>query len=773
VIAGLLSTILAWRKDDEVGNRLLAATVFVYTLLAVATYLNTTVDTFQYHSQLVRFVLLTASTSLWLHFTMLYTGYGRWINQWSLRLIYAMPVAIFIGVALPPLRPFVLQPGFDVGIISIFSYLFSQVAKVLVVVLYLRSLVSSGHLYRTQSIALVFAATAPVLSELFLAFNIFGIYDPEPILMIFVGSGLTAALYRFNVLDLVPTGQREAVEEMDDAVLILTTDERIGKANPKARDLLRIADYEGQYIDEILPSWSEVTYDPERGSDWQEVEIERDGETRYLDIEIEPFRDRLDEIVGYLVVMRDITEKKERELDLKRYKKIFQGTEENAYILDEEGRFAMTNPALTEMLGYGPDELIGLPAGEVLEPVATGSQLDFDDDPENAMVADGGPIEVTARTQDDDLIPCETHQNPIDARSDQPNVVGFIRDISDRKQLHRELTQTEGQLETLVDSAPLAIMITTPEGIIEEWNPAAEELFGLTAAETVGRIPWFIPDSEAERIENAHEQVLDGEYVTGLEVELDRADGRTIHASVSAAPQTREHTDSVIGVVTIIEDITAIKEREQQLKTRNEQLEEFAGIVSHDLRNPLTVAQGHVELLKDVDSLDEARDYTEEIEAAHERMEQIIEDLLVLARNGQEVTDLESVHLGAKADEAWDTVDTKAATLENTLGLVVECDPSRLAHLFENCYRNAVEHGGAEVTITVGTLEDEPGFYVMDDGPGIAREERDQIFESGYTTNPDGTGFGLSIVKQVADAHDWSVSVRTGATGGARFEIRT
>jgi signal transduction histidine kinase len=143
----------------------------------------------------------------------------------------------------------------------------------------------------------------------------------------------------------------------------------------------------------------------------------------------------------------------------------------------------------------------------------------------------------------------------------------------------------------------------------------------------------------------------------------------------------------------------------------------------------------------------------------------------MLARDGQDLTDVERTDLGALAEDAWENVDTKAATLENTLERTVECAPNRLAHLFENCYRNAVEHGDEDVTITVGPLDDDAGFYVMDDGPGIPEEEQDEIFESGYTTNPDGTGFGLSIVKQVADAHDWSVSVTTGETGGARFEI--
>jgi signal transduction histidine kinase len=89
--------------------------------------------------------------------------------------------------------------------------------------------------------------------------------------------------------------------------------------------------------------------------------------------------------------------------------------------------------------------------------------------------------------------------------------------------------------------------------------------------------------------------------------------------------------------------------------------------------------------------------------------------------------------------------------------------------VFENLFRNAVEHAGDDVTITVGTLDG--GFYVDDDGPGIPEDERDRVFEAGYSTGEAGTGFGLSIVRDVVEAHGWDIRVVEGADGGARFEI--
>lgn len=89
----------------------------------------------------------------------------------------------------------------------------------------------------------------------------------------------------------------------------------------------------------------------------------------------------------------------------------------------------------------------------------------------------------------------------------------------------------------------------------------------------------------------------------------------------------------------------------------------------------------------------------------------------------------------------------------------------------ENLFRNAIDHGGESVTVTVGVLDDENGFYVSDDGPGIPDEDREDVFDSGFSTHQDRTGFGLAIVKRICEAHSWQISVTESEAGGARFEI--
>ncbi|MFB6081301.1 MAG: sensor histidine kinase [Halanaeroarchaeum sp.] len=209
-------------------------------------------------------------------------------------------------------------------------------------------------------------------------------------------------------------------------------------------------------------------------------------------------------------------------------------------------------------------------------------------------------------------------------------------------------------------------------------------------------------------------------------------------------------------------------ERERQLERENERLDRFASIVSHDLRNPLTVAQGRLELARETG--DEA--HLAAVASAHERMETIVAEMLDLAREGAQVADAErtTCSLARVARASWDTVATADATLEVESDLSMWADESRLRTVFENCFRNAIDHAGEDVTVRVGALPDDDGFFIADDGPGVDPDV--PIFEAGVTTDEDGTGLGLSIVEEIVTAHGWHVDVVGSAAGGARFVVR-
>ena len=207
-------------------------------------------------------------------------------------------------------------------------------------------------------------------------------------------------------------------------------------------------------------------------------------------------------------------------------------------------------------------------------------------------------------------------------------------------------------------------------------------------------------------------------------------------------------------------------EREATVRRQNERLDEFASVVSHDLRNPLSVAMGRLEMA--MESTDDPN--LPIVERSLDRMAALIEDVLTLARQGQTVGEPEPVALAPLARDVWWAQDAPDAELQGVDDLpTVDGDPGRLRQLFENLFGNALRHVGPDVTVTVGT--DDSGFFVADDGPGIPPDKREQVLESGYTTNREGTGFGLAIVRSIAGAHGWSVAVTESDSGGARFEF--
>jgi PAS domain S-box-containing protein len=205
---------------------------------------------------------------------------------------------------------------------------------------------------------------------------------------------------------------------------------------------------------------------------------------------------------------------------------------------------------------------------------------------------------------------------------------------------------------------------------------------------------------------------------------------------------------------------------EWKLERKNQRLDEFTSIVSHDLRNPLNVAMLRLEHAREADH---PREHLDGIADAHERISTIIEDTLTLARDGHLVEDLEHVSVGEIATTCWETVETPQATLDIREDPQIEADPDRLRHVFENLFRNAVEHVGPDVTVSVG--ETATGFFVADDGPGIP--DSAAVFESGYSTSQNGSGFGLAIVERIVKAHGWSVTITASEAGGARFEFDT
>jgi PAS domain S-box-containing protein len=367
-------------------------------------------------------------------------------------------------------------------------------------------------------------------------------------------------------------------------------------------------------------------------------------------------------------------------------------------------------------------------------------------------------------------------------------IVGFVRDITDE----RERRHKSSLLDQVFKQVPVHMYVKDEAGrhvrVSEHHVDDPERYLGRTDRE-------LLPGEFGEETYADDMRVIEtGEPILDKEEYLpDREDWHL----TSKVPWYGEEGE-IRGVIGVTKSITERKEYERELERQNERLDEFASVVSHDLRNPLNVARGRLKLLRE----ECESDHLEDIAAAHERMETLIGNLLSLAREGKQVSDVEPVDLADLAGECWTTVGTADARLEIRTTRTIPADPTRLTQLFENLFRNAVEHGatgprseavgdavgngstgsrpgsdraadrgGTDVTIVVGDLEDSGGFFVEDDGPGIPAEDRDRVFEAGHSTTEDGSGFGLPIVNEIVEAHGWEIAACESEAGGVRFEI--
>ncbi|WP_181684865.1 sensor histidine kinase [Halorhabdus salina] len=408
-----------------------------------------------------------------------------------------------------------------------------------------------------------------------------------------------------------------------------------------------------------------------------------------------------------------------------------------------------------------------------------------------------------------------------DENGDIVGTFGLSRDISELKALEETLSE----LEAVVDRVPVWLLAVDAEGRVTWANePARRNLVGsegrildrpLIDYQTQGdpllgnfaeqfdtAVRTFMADrGDRERDETTHQpsDVRDGNAAEDGEATLQSDDGgddqaehvyeRHVSEAVQIDPIDGDPRICNIhvrllpladgtynGAVLAFHDVTTQVENERELRRQNERLERLVHTISHDLRNPLQVASGSIEAAAvefDSEHITGAAD-------ALERMDELVEDLLSMAHEGRELADPEPVSLETVARQAWEAFESEPATLAIADPLTIDGDPDRLVRLFENCFRNSIEHGtaGAErrsgtegaITITVGPI-DSGGFYVADDGPGIPADERATIFDHGYTTSDDGTGFGLAIVEEIARAHGFEAAATESSDGGARLEF--
>ncbi len=548
-------------------------------------------------------------------------------------------------------------------------------------------------------------------------------------------------------------------------------------------------------------------------SDGEAVDLElrvndAEGYGRWVWVQGQPVADGDGEVEAVAGFARDVTERREREAELERERDrlstLFENFPEPAVeyeFVDGEPALRAVNEAFVSTFRYGREEAVGSKLNDLVVPPGRRGEAEALDE----QVRAGERLDAEVRRETGTGVRDFRIRNIATpaARSD-----GFAiySDVTERAERERRLDQLRDRIQDLLyartrdDAAAVAAeaaheVIGAPLTGFHLLDDAGEALEPAGMIEAVEATDYEPPTYRRDAAEGTRSATVWDVYEAGETVRIDDTgayeplDEPALNRSVIlsaiaghgvcilAAPEPGafdETQESMTEILTSfartafdrLEREGALRERERQLAHQNERLEEFAGVISHDLRNPLNVLSGSLEQAEE--SGDEAA--FERARRAVDRMDELIDDMLTLARAGRAVSAVEPVDLGGVVDGAWGTVDTAEAELHNRAAGQLAADRGRLRQLLENLLANAVEHGGDAVTVTVGDLED--GFFVEDDGPGVPPEVRDEVFDSGVTTAPDGTGFGLAIVDQIASAHGWSVDIGTGMAGGARIEVR-
>ena len=346
------------------------------------------------------------------------------------------------------------------------------------------------------------------------------------------------------------------------------------------------------------------------------------------------------------------------------YRMLVEEVNDLATVVDTDGAITYVSQAVTRVLGYDADDLIGHEGYEFVHPEDRERNADaletvLSDPSEFETVevrfrhADGSWrwIEATMRNRlDDDII---------------DGILLSSRDITERKEYEAEARELAEEYEALLNNVEDAIFLINVEKREESvrfefgrLSPSYERQTGITTEDVQGQTPRdvFGEEQGAELEANYHRCVNAGEPISYQE-EL-RVDEGARFWQTKLAPMVND--GEVTRLIGVTRNVTERVERERQLRQQNERLEEFASVVSHDLRNPLNVAQGRATLLAEqVES-----DHLKPLVQALDRMEVIVEDTLTLARQGDTISETESVSLTDLVGKCWGTVDTEDANIE-------------------------------------------------------------------------------------------------------------
>jgi len=346
--------------------------------------------------------------------------------------------------------------------------------------------------------------------------------------------------------------------------------------------------------------------------------------------------------------------------------------------------------------------------------------------------------------------------------------------------------ETNRTLNAIIHASPAAIIMTELDGVIRLWNPAAERIFGWSAAEVLGK-PWPLLDRAQQAERNGKlAQLGRGEEIRGFETRRPRRDGTQIDVAVWAAPVHRP--DGATQALALFVDITDRKRAEELARAADRRKDEFLAMLGHELRNPLAPILTALELMRLRKETGGERERAT-IERQTRHLVRLVDDLLDISRITRGKIELRKsrVDLGAAMAHALEMASplleqrSHHVSIAAPRGLVyVDGDEIRLAQVFQNLLTNAAKYTptGGSVTARLTVRDNHAVAEIEDNGVGIAPSVLPTIFEpfaqgaQKLDRSQGGLGIGLTLVRSIVDLHGGHVEAHSAGPGhGSRFTV--